>query len=272
MLPLLFKHGEDAGRRFIALLLAADIVDAPIGTPLRNKMARWVARLTTSRPVRPARRWAPRHIARSSGSERLEDGSAARVDGWEAGGRCRHRQDKSAESHFIRDGSRDLGINPIREFLCRPKGCCHMAVSRTCGRRKCTRVQLVIASAMVIATVFIHLVGLAVLVRILRPGAGIRSRTCPPNHLAAWSIVWNLRHSYGRDLVVRIAIPVARSGGGFRAVALFSTVTYASIGSGTCLSQSMRILGAIEGAAGVIMLGWSTAFLVSLLAQSKLLA
>jgi len=30
-------------------------------------------------------------------------------------------------------------------------------------------------------------------------------------------------------------------------------------------------LGAIEGAAGVIMLGWSTAFIVSLMTQLKLL-
>jgi hypothetical protein len=37
------------------------------------------------------------------------------------------------------------------------------------------------------------------------------------------------------------------------------------------MPQAWRILGAIEGAVGVIMLGWSTAFLVSLLAQMKLL-
>ena len=52
----------------------------------------------------------------------------------------------------------------------------------------------------------------------------------------------------------------------------FSTVTYASIGYGDVLmAKPWRILGAIEGATGVIMLGWSTAFLVSLLAQSRLL-
>ena len=51
----------------------------------------------------------------------------------------------------------------------------------------------------------------------------------------------------------------------------YSTVTYASIGYGDVLMpQSWRILGAIEGAAGIIMLGWSTAFLVSLLARMKL--
>lgn len=51
----------------------------------------------------------------------------------------------------------------------------------------------------------------------------------------------------------------------------FSTVTYASVGYGdVLLPNQWRVLGAIEGATGVIMLGWSTAFVVSLLAQMKL--
>jgi len=48
-------------------------------------------------------------------------------------------------------------------------------------------------------------------------------------------------------------------------------VTYASIGYGdVLLPRGWRILGAIEGATGIIMLGWSTAFLVSLLARLKM--
>lgn len=55
---------------------------------------------------------------------------------------------------------------------------------------------------------------------------------------------------------------------GFEESLYFSTVTYASIGYGdVLLPHAGRILGAIEGATGVIMLGWSTAFLVSLLAR-----
>jgi hypothetical protein len=37
------------------------------------------------------------------------------------------------------------------------------------------------------------------------------------------------------------------------------------------MPENWHILGAIEGAVGIIMLGWSTAFLVSLLTQMKLL-
>ena len=61
--------------------------------------------------------------------------------------------------------------------------------------------------------------------------------------------------------------------GNFEKALYYSTVTYASIGYGDVLMpQGRRILGAIEGAAGIIMLGWSTAFLVSLLTQMKLLS
>jgi len=48
-------------------------------------------------------------------------------------------------------------------------------------------------------------------------------------------------------------------------------VTYASIGYGDVLMpHKWRIFGAIEGAVGIIMLGWSTAYLVSLLSRLKL--
>ena len=52
----------------------------------------------------------------------------------------------------------------------------------------------------------------------------------------------------------------------------FSTATYATIGYGDLtLSRSWRLLGAIEGANGVILLGWSTAFFVSIVARIRAL-
>jgi hypothetical protein len=45
----------------------------------------------------------------------------------------------------------------------------------------------------------------------------------------------------------------------------FSTATYATIGNvELTLSRTWRILGAIEGANGVILPGWSTAFFLSI--------
>lgn len=58
----------------------------------------------------------------------------------------------------------------------------------------------------------------------------------------------------------------------FEEALYFSTVTYSTLGYGdVLLARTWRILGAIEGANGVIMLGWSTAFIVSLVTQLKLL-
>jgi voltage-gated potassium channel Kch len=134
-------------------------------------------------------------------------------------------------------------------------------------------IQLTIASGMVVVTVFIHLIGLAVLVRLLR------SKSWHPLFEHVRPITLLLGASFGIFAIhtteiwlfaaLYLALGAAPS---FEQSLYFSTVTYASIGYGDVLvSKPWRILGAIEGAAGVIMLGWSTAFLVSLLAQSRLL-
>ena len=45
----------------------------------------------------------------------------------------------------------------------------------------------------------------------------------------------------------------------------FSTSTYSTVGYGdVVMSHRWRVLGAIEGVNGIILLGWSTAFFVSL--------
>jgi voltage-gated potassium channel len=52
----------------------------------------------------------------------------------------------------------------------------------------------------------------------------------------------------------------------------FSTATYATVGYGELtLSRSWRILGAIEGANGVVLLGWSTAFFISIVGRIRAL-
>jgi hypothetical protein len=50
----------------------------------------------------------------------------------------------------------------------------------------------------------------------------------------------------------------------------FSTISYAAIGYGDLhLPAQWRLLGAIEGVNGVILLGWSTAFFVNLLTRLR---
>jgi len=50
----------------------------------------------------------------------------------------------------------------------------------------------------------------------------------------------------------------------------FSTITYATIGySDLHIEKAWRVLAAIEGINGVILLGWSTAFFITIVARLK---
>jgi len=133
--------------------------------------------------------------------------------------------------------------------------------------------QLLLATAMVVMTVLIHLFGLAVLMRVLRSHTRMFRRfpIMPLTLLLAASIGIIAIHTLE---IWFYALVYLRLGSfpEFEQALYFSTVTYATIGYGDLvMPHEWRILGAIEGAAGIIMLGWSTAFLVSLLTQLKLI-
>ncbi|MEO5973401.1 MAG: ion channel [Sphingomicrobium sp.] len=135
-------------------------------------------------------------------------------------------------------------------------------------------IQLALASLMVLVTVIVHLVGLAVLVRVLRSQHRFAKRLqiTPLTLLLAASIGLFALHTIEIWLYAVLYLLLGAIND-FETSLYFSTVTYASVGYGdVLLPKPWRILGAIEGATGIIMLGWSTAFLVSLLAQLKLLS
>jgi hypothetical protein len=133
--------------------------------------------------------------------------------------------------------------------------------------------QLSIATLMVIVTVFLHLGALSALLRIVRahhgrrlPGGGT-FRQGRAILIAAFGLfvlhtieIW----SYAFLYLFLGAIDL------FEEALYFSTVTYVAIGYGdVILSTDWRILGAIEGANGVILLGWSTAFFVSIVDEIR---
>lgn len=135
-------------------------------------------------------------------------------------------------------------------------------------------IQLALASVMVLVTVMVHLVGLAVLVRVLRSHHRFarRLKISPLTLLLGASIGLFALHTIEIWLYALLYLLLGAIND-FETSLYFSTVTYASVGYGdVLLPKPWRILGAIEGATGIIMLGWSTAFLVSLLAQLKLLS
>lgn len=133
-------------------------------------------------------------------------------------------------------------------------------------------VQLFLATVMVTAICLIHLIGLALLTRVLRSHrkAFGKLRILPLTILLAATVGIIGIHTIEIWLYAGLYLGLGAFGH-FEEALYFSTVTYASIGYGDLLMpHEWRIFGAIEGAAGIIMLGWSTAYLVSLLTQLKL--
>lgn len=56
----------------------------------------------------------------------------------------------------------------------------------------------------------------------------------------------------------------------FESALYFSTTSYTTIGYGdVVLENKWRLLGAIEGANGLLLFGWSTAFLISVTARMR---
>ena len=133
-------------------------------------------------------------------------------------------------------------------------------------------IQLALASVMVIITVLIHLVGLAIIIRMIRSERPLfrRLRFSPLTVLLGATVGVFAIHSFEIWLYAALYLALGALGH-FEEALYFSTVSYASIGYGDVLMpHAWRILGAIEGATGLIMLGWSTAFLVALLSQLKI--
>lgn len=135
------------------------------------------------------------------------------------------------------------------------------------------QIQLLLATTMSLVTVTIHLTGLAFLVRLLRSHHRLVRplKRAPVAILLTATIMIFLIHAAEIWLYALLYVLLGAIDS-FEVALYFSTSTYSSVGYGdVVLGEDWRILGAIEGATGLIMIGWSTAFLVSLLGQLKLL-
>lgn len=136
--------------------------------------------------------------------------------------------------------------------------------------------QLAISTAMVMITVATHGLGLALLARaVASEREEEKIHHLPPLSMrgAAFTLVTVLSlfvihgaeiWSYAALYALLGAFP------NFEVSLYFSTISYAAIGYGdAALPQQWRLLGAIEGINGVILLGWSTAFFVNLLMRLR---
>ena len=136
--------------------------------------------------------------------------------------------------------------------------------------------QLAISTAMVMATVMTHGLGLALLARaVATEQQEEKVHHLPPLSLrgAAFTLVTvlSLFVLHGAEIWSYAALySLLGAFPHFETSLYFSTISYAAIGYGdAALPEQWRLLGAIEGINGVILLGWSTAFFVNLLMRLR---
>jgi hypothetical protein len=136
--------------------------------------------------------------------------------------------------------------------------------------------ELALATIMVLLTVAIHGAGIYALARLLR----LEEREEAEEHVHPLSL-----RGIAATLIVIVGLFVLHgieiwlyaflylgigSVEGLREAIYFSTITYGAIGySDAAMAEQWRLVSAIEGINGIILIGWSTAFFVTLVARMR---
>jgi len=131
-------------------------------------------------------------------------------------------------------------------------------------------VELVISTVMIGVLVVMHYVGLLALGRVLKLEMADERR----HHIAPVSmkgigypvmLVIGLFALHGAQIWLYALLYLGVGAiDDLRVAVYFSTMTYATIGFGDhYIAPAWRVVAAIEGIAGAIMIGWSTAFFVT---------
>lgn len=129
--------------------------------------------------------------------------------------------------------------------------------------------ELMLATVMVTATVLVHGMGLIMLARLLR----LEARAEASTHMHPASIrgmaallflVLSLTALHGVEIWLYAFLYLWLGAiAELREAVYFSTITYGAIGySDDIMAPNWRLVSAIEGINGIIMIGWSTAFLI----------
>ena len=136
--------------------------------------------------------------------------------------------------------------------------------------------ELALSTIMVTLTVLIHAAGLYALSRLLR----LETREEADEHIHAMSrrgltatlaVILGLFALHGIEIWSYALLYLAiGSVDGLREAVYFSTITYGAIGySDAAMAERWRLVSAIEGINGIILIGWSTAFFVTLIARMR---
>lgn len=135
--------------------------------------------------------------------------------------------------------------------------------------------NLLVGSGMVVGTVGLHFFGLAALIALLNADLPTRMRrgTALQRGATILFTVFGLVLMHTLEIWVYAMLYVGLGEFHDLETALyFSTTSFSTLGFGDLvLSHQHRLVGAIEGANGFLLIGWSTAFLVSVTAKMGLL-
>jgi hypothetical protein len=129
--------------------------------------------------------------------------------------------------------------------------------------------ELLLATVMVTLTVLVHGGGLILLARLLRLEAREEAAGhTHPGSLRSLAVillaVLGLVGLHGIEIWLYAFLYLALGAiGELREAVYFSTITYGAIGyDDAAMAPEWRLVAAIEGIAGILMIGWSTAFLI----------
>jgi hypothetical protein len=134
--------------------------------------------------------------------------------------------------------------------------------------------QLLLATVMVLITVLMHGAGIAGLARMLRfdPSSVEAHHHFSTRHaIMILAIVLALFTLHGIEIWLYAGLYLLLDAvADFETALYFSTITYAGIGFDDAdMAKRWRLVSAIEGVNGILLLGWSTAFFVTVVARLR---
>ncbi|MBK5264568.1 MAG: two pore domain potassium channel family protein [Alphaproteobacteria bacterium] len=135
-------------------------------------------------------------------------------------------------------------------------------------------VQLAVASGMVFVTVLLHGTGIAALARKLQfdlTGEEHHHHFTLGIAIKVLSVVFGLFALHGVEIWLYAGLYLSLDAvANLETAVYFSTITYAAIGyDDSAMATQWRLVSAIEGVNGLLLLGWSTAFFVTVVARLR---
>jgi hypothetical protein len=135
--------------------------------------------------------------------------------------------------------------------------------------------SLIIATGMMLFTVIVHFFGIVLLLRLI----STNNRRVAHLHAIFRQILLLIMAVLGLVFMLTVDIwayallyRTLGAIGDFESALYFSTVCFTTLGLGDIvLERGVRLISAIEAANGMILFGWTTAFLISLMGKLRAL-